>query len=167
MWQKFFSVTFILKNIMLVFPWRSCQSEEGFYTCAWTFEEVTGQPLLAVAGLRGVIRIISPITMQCVKVRFLIYIVVPLKWAFQNINNSVFEDSVINGIIMQISTKNIYMFSKSRLDMNTLIIVSGSLMGIFLFLCCSKRKPNDCMVWGGHTSWVWCPALKHLTFSLV
>ncbi|XP_006824118.1 polycomb protein EED-like [Saccoglossus kowalevskii] len=42
-------------------------ADENYYTCAWTIEENTGAPLLAVAGSRGIIRLISPISLQCVK----------------------------------------------------------------------------------------------------
>lgn len=41
--------------------------EENFYTCAWSYDDVTGYPLLAVAGSRGVVRIISPAAMKCTK----------------------------------------------------------------------------------------------------
>ncbi|KAJ8314586.1 hypothetical protein KUTeg_006736 [Tegillarca granosa] len=41
--------------------------EENYYCCAWTFDDVTGQPLLAASGCRGIIRIINPITLQCIK----------------------------------------------------------------------------------------------------
>uniref|UniRef100_K1P102 Polycomb protein EED n=1 Tax=Magallana gigas TaxID=29159 RepID=K1P102_MAGGI len=44
------------------------RADENFYCCAWSFDDVTGQPLVAVAGLRGIIRILSPIALCCVKV---------------------------------------------------------------------------------------------------
>ncbi|TSK17776.1 Polycomb protein eed [Bagarius yarrelli] len=45
----------------------SNRADENFYTCAWTYDTSTSHPLLAVAGSRGIIRIINHITMQCVK----------------------------------------------------------------------------------------------------
>lgn len=42
-------------------------ADENFYCSAWSFDDVTGQPLVAVAGLRGIIRILSPIALCCVK----------------------------------------------------------------------------------------------------
>ncbi|XP_050416872.1 polycomb protein EED [Patella vulgata] len=42
-------------------------NDENFYCCAWSHDDVTKQPLLAVAGVRGIVRIISPVAMQCIK----------------------------------------------------------------------------------------------------
>ncbi|XP_059153867.1 polycomb protein EED-like [Physella acuta] len=42
-------------------------TEENFYCCAWSFDDASGQPILAVAGVRGIIRIISPTMGQCIK----------------------------------------------------------------------------------------------------
>lgn len=44
------------------------KADENFYTCAWTYDTNTSHPLLAVAGSRGIIRVINHITMQCIKV---------------------------------------------------------------------------------------------------
>lgn len=42
-------------------------SDENFYTCAWTYDDQTGQPYLAVAGSRGIVRILNPHNVTCVK----------------------------------------------------------------------------------------------------
>ncbi len=49
------------------------KADENFYTCAWTYDTNTSHPLLAVAGSRGIIRVINHITMQCIKVKMYTY----------------------------------------------------------------------------------------------
>ena len=40
-------------------PFYFHQPEEVFYTCAWTVDGRNGDPLLAIGGLRGIIKIIK------------------------------------------------------------------------------------------------------------
>ncbi|XP_061176711.1 polycomb protein eed-B-like [Saccostrea echinata] len=54
-------------KIKLVQAYADPCTDENFYCCAWSYDNVTGQPLVAVAGLRGIIRILSPIALCCVK----------------------------------------------------------------------------------------------------
>lgn len=42
------------------------EPDEIYYTCAWTYDEV-GEPLLAVAGLRGIVRVINTHRMDTVQ----------------------------------------------------------------------------------------------------
>nr|KAG5708869.1 hypothetical protein BaRGS_009278 [Batillaria attramentaria] len=54
-------------KIKLLQAYCDPSTEENFYCCAWSFDPITNQPILAAAGLRGVIRILSLSQMQCIK----------------------------------------------------------------------------------------------------
>jgi polycomb protein EED len=52
-------------SITLLQAYSDADPDEVFYTCAWTFDQETGESLLAIAGLKGIIRIIGSSTITC------------------------------------------------------------------------------------------------------
>lgn len=58
--------SFELRKICIKFV-TILQTDESFYTCAWSYDATTGDPVLAAAGYRGVIRIFNIIKHQCSK----------------------------------------------------------------------------------------------------
>ncbi|XP_019860194.1 PREDICTED: polycomb protein eed-like, partial [Amphimedon queenslandica] len=45
--------------------YTDADAEENFYTCTWSLSD-SGEVLLAVGGVKGIIRILSTDTMQCI-----------------------------------------------------------------------------------------------------
>ncbi|XP_060556108.1 polycomb protein EED-like [Ruditapes philippinarum] len=54
-------------HIKLLQAYADPSQDENYYCGAWTYDDETQQPLICVAGLRGIVRVISPIAQQCIK----------------------------------------------------------------------------------------------------